>query len=346
MELGATGLPASDLTHAVESVIFEWSELSDRRILITGITGFVGRWIFATLQTAQKMYPNLRFDIVGLVRDPAVIEARLGRDAFSGIQMIVGDVRQSIEVDGDVSHIIHGATPASVRSGSQDRSSVLATSILGTASVIELAAQKSVPRVLHLSSGAVYGPQPTSMERLPESWMGAVDPWLGDSLYAEGKRGAEALLQEAARDETLTAVQARLFAFMGPGLPLRDGFAIGNFVADVAAGKDVVVKGDGQTVRSYLHASDMASWLLSLLVLAPGDVPYNVGSPWGKSIFTWAEACAQVKGLGISVGSEPPGPRAVYVPDVENSRLLGIPIPGSESGKQIREWIAWLERYG
>ncbi len=343
MELGATGLPAKDLKHAVESVAFDWSELSDRRVLITGITGFVGRWLLATLQTAQKLYPSCRLEIVGLVREPHAAEAQLGREALDSIKVVVGDIREPVAIDGDVSHIVHGATPASVRSGSQDRSRVLLTSILGTQSVIELASSKSSPRVLHLSSGAVYGPQPPNMARIPEEWMGSVDPWLTDSLYAEGKRGAEALLQDATRDAALTAIQARLFAFMGPGLPLRDGFAIGNFVADVVQGQDVAVRGDGQTVRSYLHASDMAAWLLSLLVLAPGNVPYNVGSPWGEKILTWAEACARVKGVKVSVGVEPPGARAVYVPDVENSRVLGVKVPGPDMSEQIREWISWLE---
>lgn len=128
------------------------------------------------------------------------------------------------------------------------------------------------------SSGAIYGPQPQDLPRVPESYDPAPSSMPTENTYAMGKRQAEALLLDAGRLGGPAAKLARLFAFAGPGLPLDTYFAIGNFIRDAIAGGPIVVRGDGTAVRSYMYAGDLISALLAVLVRGETAAPYNVGS--------------------------------------------------------------------
>ena len=55
-----------------------------------------------------------------------------------------------------------------------------------------------------------------------------------------------------------------MFLFSGIHLPLNVHFAIGNFIQNVIDDKDIIIKGDGKSVRSYLDQDDMSEWILDL----------------------------------------------------------------------------------
>lgn len=282
-------------------------------------------------------------EIVVIVRNPETARLRLGDDIWRFVQPVVADVRAGIPALADISHAVHGATPSSVRSGSGDLRGVLVTSVVGADNLVRAVGDAGRrPRILNLSSGAVYGPQPPDLLRLPETYVGGPTPDLRTSPYAEGKRAAESLLEAAGREGLITPIQARLFAFLGPMLPTDEGFAIGNFIADAAQKRTVKVLGDGSTVRSYLNARDLTTWLIRLLALAPSGQPYNVGSPHFRSLGEWAALCADLVGTEVSLGDCPLGERSRYVPDVSNSAELDIYSDVEDPVPALQSWLTWL----
>jgi dTDP-glucose 4,6-dehydratase len=205
---------------------------------------------------------------------------------------------------------------------------LIATVVEGTARVLEFAVACGAEKLLFLSSGAVYGSQPDALERIPEDYTGAPDTTDPASAYGNAKRMAEQLCTLAAGDRFAVEV-ARLFTFVGEDMPLDRNFAIGNFIRDALAGGPILVQGDGSPVRSYMHQSDLARWLLEILAHGqPGRV-YNVGSEEAISMAELAQLVADVVSPGAAVRIARRRPdyagRKRYVPSTERARSeLGL----------------------
>lgn len=114
-------------------------------------------------------------------------------------------------------------------------------------------AKRCNARVLYISSGAV-------LHR--------------SDKYAEDKRRWELECFYSGTD----VVCARLFTFYG-GWILRDKTkAITQFIESARAGKPIHVWGDGSTVRTYMHGTEMACWLWAILFGGISLMTYEVGS--------------------------------------------------------------------
>lgn len=301
--------------------------LRGARLFVTGGTGFFGRWLMALLARA-----GAEFDIAAcvLTRDPdAFARACPELAAAANITLKRGDVRYFEFPKGRFTHVVHAATDTSAAADA-DAANLIDTIVGGTRRVLEFAAAAHVERLLYVSSGAVYGPQPTDMEQIDEDYSGAGNPLDPRAAYGQAKRLAEQMCVCAAQAARFAPVIARAFAFVGPGLP-RDGhFAIGNFVRDALAGRDIVVTGDGAPLRSYLHASDLAAWLVTLLARGEAGAAYNVGSDVAVSIGELAQRVASLAPAPARVvikgAPSADGLRARYIPSIARARALGLDV--------------------
>jgi dTDP-glucose 4,6-dehydratase len=87
------------------------------------------------------------------------------------VSWVVGDVRNFPIGSEQYDIIVHAATDVVAESTPQD---IFSTCIDGTRRVMELAEACGAHRMLLLSSGAVYGPQPTGMTHVPETYLGGL----------------------------------------------------------------------------------------------------------------------------------------------------------------------------
>lgn len=324
--------PNWTLQHDLDDVLDQtrdlWPQLDGMRLFLTGGTGFIGRWLLESLRHAAT---ELRLDVRAtvLTRDPQGFAAKAPHlAAHPGFDYIAGDVASFASPDGAYSHVLHAATDASAHLNEHDPRRMFSTVLDGTRRVLDFCVEQQAPRMLMLSSGAVYGPQPPELERVPESWRGGPDCLDPRAAYAEGKRAAEMLCAIYAKQHGCHVSVARIFAALGPFLPLDTHFAAGNFIRDAMAGREIVIQGDGRPLRSYLYASDLAAWLWRMLAAAPAGVAYNVGCDQAVSI---RELAAEVSGtlggpgyrvLGASDSGWNPGR---YLPDTGAIRTaLGV----------------------
>ncbi len=162
-----------------------------------------------------------------------------------------------------------------------------------------------------------------------EDFPGAPDPCDPTTVYGQAKRASEFLCTGFAQASGVVVTIARLFAFIGPLLPLDAGYAAGDFLGDALAGRSITIKGDGRPFRSYLHAADMAAWLWTVLLKGASHRPYNVGSDVAISVRDLAESVSRVvaPGLPVVVEQSPAhdGPPPRYVPSVARAhKELGL----------------------
>lgn len=320
-------LDLAEVDRVVARAEADLRSLAGARLLLTGGTGFFGAWLVETLARADERF-GLGARVIVVSRDPAAAVARVPRLAESrAIELLAGDARTLEAPRGEVTHVLHAAASSGTPLDDANALEMLDTVVLGTRRVLEIAAEKDARRVLYVSSGAVYGPQPPGVERIDEQMSGGPDPLAPASAYAESKRLAEQLVALFARTRSVPATIARAFAFVGPGLPLDAHFAAGNFVRDGLAGGPIVVAGDGTAVRSYQWAGDLVVWLLAALARGVAGRAYNVGDERAVSIGDLAALAGEVFGVPVEVRGRPDPSRAIdrYVPSTARARAeLGV----------------------
>ena len=220
-------------------------------------------------------------EIVVLSRDP---EAFAHRHPYlmglKGLIIYEGDILQPDTLPcGQFDHLIHAAadsTPA-VEMTAWDRYVQI---VDGTRNVLECAGRwHGNPRVLLVSSGAVYGTGRSEVRQpFTEDDCTMPDPMIADGAYGVAKRNAEHLAALAAQRFGLQVVVARCFAFVGEDLPLNAHYAIGNFIGQALKNETILIRGNGLPVRSYMDQRDLARWLTVLLDRGQSGQAYNVGS--------------------------------------------------------------------
>ena len=333
-------LPTLDVDAGVESAAGSLESLRGARVLITGGTGFLGSWLVSSLLRANTLF-GLGLHLVVLSRNPDAVPIAEGSD----VSFVRGDVR-TISDPGEINFIVHGAATSSSVYGQDDGipTRMAATVVEGTQAVLDIG-ERYGSRMLFLSSGAVYGPQTAPVA---ETCMTAPDTLDPRSTYGQAKRLAETLCAAAIESRGVAVVVARLFAFVGPRIPLDRHFAAGNFIRDALDGHPIVVAGDGLARRSYMYTGDLPQWCWTLLANGRTGLAYNVGSATPVTIGELAKTVARIPEPGVAVevrgtpdGAEPPW----YVPvtaRAESELGLRLVTPLDDA---LRKTYAWFSQF-
>jgi dTDP-glucose 4,6-dehydratase len=209
-------LPSEDLEHVMRHCEAIWDSLRDARIFITGGTGFIGKWLLESFSWANRKY-SLGAKAVVLTRNPDAFESSMPHlVSDDSISLYHGDVRAFTPPAGEFSHVIHAAASVDPH---DEPVHVANTIIDGTRNVLEMSVFCRPESVLLVSSGAAYGAQPPTIDKMPETYNGAPD-WLDvRSAYGGSKRTSVLLGTIYSATFQLPIKIARCFAFVGPHLP-------------------------------------------------------------------------------------------------------------------------------
>lgn len=158
----------------------------EKRVLLTGHTGFKGGWLLVWLH-------ELGAKVCGLSLAPATRPALF--DLIGGEKLctrhIVGDIRDAdlvrrTVVDFDPEIVIHMAAQALVLPSYEDPAGTFATNVTGTANVLD--ALRHAPRLTHaliVTSDKVYANDGTGRAFVESDRLGGHDPYSASKAAAE-----------------------------------------------------------------------------------------------------------------------------------------------------------------
>jgi len=324
-----TSLEISDLLEISDRTKAWHANFSNSRILVLGGTGFLGSWLVEALVEIDKQSKlNLQVHV------PARNPGKLSHLSEKGLQVFIHDYKSErfLGIKGSFDYVFHALTPTV----SDDLDPVLKI----TESLLQDVEEwKSPPRLVHLSSGAVY---PTSIASLGPIIEQEVSLSVDLTRYGTLKWKMEQEIIRKTKSGAINGVNPRLFAFAGPRLPLDAHFAIGNFMRQGINGQDIVVRGNSNTVRSYLHPVDAVVWLLKSATNLENGL-LHIGSEHGYSMPAIAEKVSRIFGVSLVLDGND-RPASIYYPSNTSTRKILNCSEDIDLEDAIKRWRKWIYR--
>jgi nucleoside-diphosphate-sugar epimerase len=253
----------------------DWEKFKNSTVLVTGAYGMLASYMVYTLAYLNSTYPLLNIKIIAQCRN---IEK--AKDKFKNIpQLFITniDICGNFNFIENVDYIIHAASPASAQYYSTDPISVINPNVIGTKNLLNLAKEKSVKGFLFLSSGDVSGK--VDKELITEDDYGYLNPIDLRSCYAESKRIAETMCKCYNHQHELHTISVRPEHTYGPTLDLiNDQRVFSEFISNIVNKKDIVIKSDGMSVRTFTYISDATIGFFTALLKGVSGESYNVSN--------------------------------------------------------------------
>jgi dTDP-glucose 4,6-dehydratase len=326
----------SDLQEILTRNHFDLNKFQGRTVLIAGANGFIGSWLTA-LFLYSKQELNLNFEVGVICRDLKKFHQKftIKQKEVSFFHEFDLNLTESIQkkINENYDLVFNCASSANYAKH-------LANEKVTENLIALIHSERNKPNFINMSSGAVYGEKSSTraliLERssLPSSISHL-------SQYTRDKIDSEKVVSRESALNRINGANARLFTFYGPHFPLDSYYAIGNFMQDAVKQTRIVVKGNPETVRSYLYPTDLISAILRLSINPTLEI-IHIGSKHGISMGDLAKLISTSFGSSEIQFLESEDNANFYVPDTSNSeRHLGI-YETVNLDEGLARWARWL----
>ena len=249
------------------------------KVLVTGGSGQLGSYL---LEELIKNHEPIGIDL----REPSIEEHRPLVSRVD-IRDLIGAKKacEGMEV------VIHAAAQVSVEKSVLDPRSDADTNIIGTLNMLEASASAGVNKFIYVSSAAVYGdPQYIPVDE--------DHPKTPKSFYGVSKLAAEHYVRVYGDCRGLGYIIVRPFNFYSPRADPMSPYSgvITKFVQWAREGRPIMIEGDGEQTRDFIHAKDVARMILLAMESSIKDKILNCGSGKGTSINELAATLSSLRG--------------------------------------------------
>ena len=296
-------------------------------LLITGSNGFVGQSFLDYLSSLPVQ--NMPRELYLVNRSP-IVDRHTKHLNNTKTHQIEADLVEPWKFDFKVSHILNLAADGSKSSYSSES----AQNFIKIGENLSRWIKQSTPKVLvHASSGACFGLEPINLNN---------DVYQDKSEFVKSRLQSEEYITSSCSEVNIRSVTARLFTFIGPQLLSKNQYAISSFILDAVNNNVINVKGNKNTIRSYMHESTMSIWLYNCLINTNAKDIVSIGSSDPVTIAELAEYISKLTGAVINyVHPNAPGDRYVAINAIEK-QFLDLD-EGVDWRQSVRECINFLE---
>lgn len=299
------------------------TEFDNKTFLITGGTGFFGKWILNFfIYLKEKKDINIKAYILSRNPDKFLKNYPIFKKDY--FIFIKGDIR-NFKFNYKADNILHmAATNAEETFNNHNPLDKFQSSAFGIQNILNIAKEQNIEKFLFCSSGSIYGKN-CKEKYISENCLTSPDilDYVASAL-PEGKRVSEFYCSYYADKFDLDIVIARCFGFVGYYLPLDIHYAVGNFIKEGYEKKKITINSNGKAVRSYMYMSDLLIWLFSIMFKGRKANAYNVGSDEEISILDLAKKIASIYKIDkieiLNKGAKSTSAPNRYVPDISKAK--------------------------
>lgn len=251
-----------DLTDIYKRLGSFWP--TEQTFLITGGTGFFGRWIVESISRLEKkLQTQNKFYILSRQSSNDIID-KIPVLSEPYFQIIQGDIEDQIHLNIHFDYIIHAAKDVTKINKNQ----MLSSNSNAIKNIISAVDQKRLKKFLYVSSGAVYN-QKNDRPCLETDLIGAD---ILNSYSQEKMNNENEIIQAMGKNKYAIA---RCFSFLGP-------FANPDMVVMHMLNKKIKNEtfnlSSPHAKRSYMYPTDLVVQLFYLLLKDTKHNIYNIGS--------------------------------------------------------------------
>ena len=333
-------------------------DISGKRILATGVAGFIGFHVSRRLLASGARV--LGVDDLNSYYDVALKQARLaGLEQLQGFSFERCDVADKARVQALVAsfnpdYVVHLAAQAGVRFSLHHPSAYVRANVDGFLAVLEACRAHPVRHLIYASSSSVYG----GNTKVPFCETDPVEN--PRSLYAVTKRSNELMAHTYAHLFGIPCSGLRFFTVYGPwGRPDMAYFA---FTKAILEGRPIDVFNHGRMQRDFTYIDDVVEAIERLLTLPPGSTPdphangsagwvahslYNVGShaPVALDQFIAVIEAALGRRAELRLLPMQPGDVPVTYADVAKLAAAVDFAPRTPLEQGIRQFVSWYRDF-
>lgn len=272
------------LSDSLKKLNFDYKNLINSKILISGGTGFVGSWIVHSFALLNKLF-LLNIELTIITNQKKNVNKYFFLKKFIKINYILSDINKIKKVDGNFTHLIHGCA-----NYTGERNDILKTNIGGAEKILSILKKKKIKNILFISSGAVY-----ENKNLKLKETNALVDINSKKYYAVSKVKSEKIFSEYYnKNKNINLTILRLFTFAGPGLDTLKYLAYSSAINSRFKNNKIKLNSDGQSKRGFMHSIDMALWIIKSLTFKKKNI-INVGSNEILTIYEMSKIVSSVK---------------------------------------------------
>jgi len=324
--------------------------MKNKKILITGVAGFVGFHLSKKL--LEREIEIIGFDNMNDYYDINLKNSRLEiLDTYTNFTFIKGDLAdQSVVEDAFKIHqpeiVVNLAAQAGVRYSIDNPKAYMDSNMTGFFNILEACRHHPVEHLLYASSSSVYGNQ----EKIPFSTTDNVDHPV--SFYAATKKSNELMAHTYSHLYGIPTTGLRFFTVYGPyGRP---DMAYFGFTEKIIKGETIKIFNQGDMYRDFTYIDDIVKGIESMIEAGSkkekGKAPYrlyNIGNNNPVKLMHFIETLEKEIGKEAIKEFLPMQPGDVYqtYADVDDLMRDFDFKPSTSIEEGLKKFVEWYKMY-